>query len=73
VNHPGLFVTGVALMAVALAIAVATVWILRPGLREESPVWALGCAGPAAALSALLTALLGAYFVMGAFSDNLGR
>jgi hypothetical protein len=76
VNHPGLFVAGVILLAVGLLLTAgftALLARLRASLREDSPLWYLGCLAPFAIGGGVIATLVGLFWTVASFSDNLGR
>jgi hypothetical protein len=77
VNHPDLFAVGLIALLLGLSLSLgfvaAIVFLLRPSLREDSPLWLLGCTAPFAIPFGVVLALFGLFWTFASFSDNLGR
>jgi hypothetical protein len=77
VEHPGLFIAGIVLLALGILLTVGfmvfLLRVLRPSLKEDSPLWLLGCAAPFAIGGGVIMSLIGFWWTAVSFSDNVGR
>ncbi len=75
--HPVTFAVGAAFAIFGIILAGGVVvglpFVLRPSLREDHPLWALGCAAPFAVIGGLLLGLMGLYLMAGAVNENAFR